>query len=175
MALDNDIQSSRSQFLIDTEGSCDMKIKVSCGGFELEYSGDEQFAKESLCSLVSEIKDIIQTDDEMPKQEQTYQNMPSENMKLPKFLAEMEKNSERNSREYRKFLVTAAWLHLNGKSKLQTADVASALLESKINKLSNPSDSLAKNIKYGHCERVENSGFIVTQRGFQDLELHMPE
>ena len=87
----------------------------------------------------------------------------------------MEKNSERNSLEYRKFLVTAAWLHLNGKDNLQTADVASALRDNKINKLSNPSDSLAKNIRYSHCERVENNRFIVTQKGFKDLGMHMPE
>ena len=40
-----------------------MKIKMSCGGFELEYSGDEQFAKESLCSLISEMKSIIQAEE----------------------------------------------------------------------------------------------------------------
>ena len=152
-----------------------MKIKMSCGGFELEYSGDEQFAKESLCSLVSEMKSIILTEEKTLELENTNQNKLNGFMRLPNFLKEMKKNSERNSKDYRKFLVTAAWLHIGGKNKLQTADVASALLANKIGKLSNPSDSLATNIKYGHCERVENGAFIVTQEGFQDLELQMPE
>lgn len=152
-----------------------MKIKVSCSGFDVEYSGDEQFAKESLCSLISEIKTIIQTTEDASDLNKNHQDKRNEVMKLPSFLAEMEKKSERNSREYRKFLVAAAWLHLNGKNKLQTSDVASALRDSKINKLSNPSDCLKKNIIYGHCERVENNEFIVTQKGFQDLGLQMPE
>lgn len=160
---------------MNREGNYNMKIKLSCGGFELEYSGDEQFAKESLCSLVSEMKSIILTEEKTLELENTTQNMPNGGMKLPNFLKEMKKNSERNSKDYRKFLVTAAWLHIGGKNKLQTADVASALLANKIGKLSNPSDSLATNIKYGHCERVENGAFIVTQEGFQDLELQMPE
>lgn len=152
-----------------------MELKVSCGGFEVEYTGDEQFAKESLCSLVTEIRDIIQTKEETTKLDKLHQNEPSGEMKLPEFLAEMETKEERNLREYRKFLITAVWLHLRGKNKLRTSDVASALLDSKINKIGNPSDCLAKNIKYGHCEKGAKHLFIVTQRGFQDLGLQLPE
>ena len=152
-----------------------MKIKISCGSFKVKYEGDERFAKESLCSLISELKETIQTEDEVSRLSETHEGKPDGDMKLPSFLAKMENRSERNSREYRKFLIAAAWLHLNNKNQLQTSDVASALRDSKINRLSNPSDCLTKNIRYGHCERVENNKFIVTQKGFQDLGLQMPE
>ena len=152
-----------------------MKIKISCGGFKVKYEGDEQFAKESLCSLISEIKKTIQTEEEASRWRETYESKPDGVMKLPSFLAKMENRSERNSLEYRKFLVAAAWLHLNKRNTLQTSDVASALRDSKINKLSNPSDCLTKNIKNGHCERLDGNKFIVTQKGFQDLNLQMPD
>lgn len=152
-----------------------MKIKISCGGFKVKYEGDEQFAKESLRSLISEIKEIIQTEEEASKIGKADENTPNGIMKLSSFLEEMASKSDRNSLEYRKFLVVAAWLHLNKRNTLQTSDVASALRDSKINKLSNPSDCLTKNIKNGHCERLENNRFIVTQKGFQDLSLQMPD
>ena len=152
-----------------------MKIKISCGSFKVKYEGDEQFAKESLCSLISELKETIQTEDEASRLSETYESKPDGAMRLPSFLAKMENRSERNSLEYRKFLVAAAWLHLNKRNTLQTSDVASALRDSKINKLSNPSDCLTKNIKNGHCERLEGNKFIVTQKGFQDLGLQTPE
>lgn len=152
-----------------------MKIKISCGGFNVKYEGDEQFAKESLCSLISELKETIQTEDEVSRLSETYESKPDGTMRLPSFLEEMASRSDRNSLEYRKFLVVAAWLHLNKRNTLQTSDVASALRDSKINKLSNPSDCLTKNIKNGHCERLENNRFIVTQKGFQDLKLQMPD
>ena len=151
-----------------------MELKVSCGSFEVEYSGDEKFAKESLCALVADLRDIIQIEEEKPNLDKIQQNESKTDKTLPEFLEEMENKSERNSWEYRKFLVAAAWLHLNGKNRLQTADVASALLKDNFNKLSNPSDCLAKNIRYDHCRRVENNEFIVTQKGFKDLGLQLP-
>lgn len=152
-----------------------MKIKVSCGGFEVEYDGDEQFAKESLCSLISEIRETIQTKEEVSDLNKTHQGKFNGIIGLPSFLEEMKKRSDRNSREYRKFLIAAVWLHLDKNNRLQTSDVASALRNNMINKLSNPSDCLNKNIDYGHCERVNNGEFIVTQKGFQDLGVPMPE
>ena len=150
-----------------------MEIKVSCGGFELEYRGDEQFAKESLCSLVAEIKNVILTGEESQNSDATQDGESNGKMKLPTFMENLEKQSERNSLEYRKFLVTSAWLQLNGKDRIKTSDVSAALRNSKINRLSNPSDCLATNIRYGHCERVEDNGFIVTRTGLQDLELDL--
>ena len=152
-----------------------MKIRVSCGGFEVEYRGGKKFAKESLCSLIAEIKEITKAEEEASDLDEIHHGKPSGVMKLPSFLAEMERKSARNSREYRKFLVTAAWLHLRKKNRLRTSDVASALLDNRIDKLSNPSDCLKTNIEYGHCERVEKNGFIVTRNGFKDLGLQMPE
>ena len=152
-----------------------MKIKVSYGGFEVEYSGNEKFAKESLCLLISEIKETIKTEDKALDSDKTHQGKPNEVVTLYSFLEEMEKKSEHNTREYRKFLVTAAWLHLGKKNKLRTSDVAYALRDNKINKLSNPSDCLNTNIEYGHCERVEKNRFVVTRNGFEDLGLQMPE
>ena len=152
-----------------------MEIKMSCGGFTVEYSGDEEFAKESLCSLVIDLRDIIQVEKKITNFDKIDQNTSKTCMTLPKFLNEMNEKAERNSLEYRKFLVTAVWLHLNGKDRLKTSDVASALQNNNINKLNNPSDCLAKNRNKGHCEKVNNSTFIVTQKGFEDLGLQLPE
>ena len=151
-----------------------MDIKISCGGFELEYSGDEEFAKESLCKLVAEIKNIILAGEESQNSNAIQESESNGEMKLPAFVEKLEKRSERNTRGYRKFLITAAWLHLNGKKRLQTSDVAAALLENNFNSLSNPSDCLTTNIDYGHCERIEGNKFIVTRNGFQDLGIQLP-
>lgn len=151
-----------------------MEIKVSCSDFQVEYSGDEQFAKESLCSLVAEIKGIIQSEEETKNPDESNERKPNGKLNLPTFMEKLEEQAERNSRGYRKFLMTAAWLHLNGKNPLKTSDVSSALRENQFNSLSNPSDCLTKNINYGHCERTENNMFIVTRNGFQDLGIQLP-
>ena len=63
-----------------------------------------------------------------------------------------------------KFLATAAWLHAKGSKRLTTADVSKALDDNNQGKLTNASDSLAKNVKKGYCEKSGRQ-FYVTDEG----------
>jgi hypothetical protein len=72
------------------------------------------------------------------------------------------------TKDNRKFLATAAWLHDKGHSRLTAADVTKALDENSQGKVTNPALVLSRHISKGHCER-SGSQFYVTDEGRKSL------
>jgi hypothetical protein len=76
------------------------------------------------------------------------------------------KNATTN--QVRKFLSTAGWLHLKGKTKMGTADITKALKDNHQSRLGNPADCLNQNVKKGFCEK-DDSDFFITTEGLKEL------
>jgi hypothetical protein len=79
------------------------------------------------------------------------------------------KSTGSTSKQVRKFLATAAWLHdTQQKLKLATGDVTTALSQHNQGRLSNPSDALNQNVGKGLCVK-EGNAFYVTPEGRTSL------
>ena len=69
----------------------------------------------------------------------------------------------------KKFLATAIFLKLKGKTSLRTGDVSKTLRDSGQSKLNNPSDCLRTNVKQGFLEKISNTEFMVTSEGLKEF------
>lgn len=85
-------------------------------------------------------------------------------------LAEFLKMNNANEMLMKKFLVTAVWLHHNGKTRMRPNDINVALMGIGETKFHRPTDSLKTNIKKGYCAR-EGDKFFVTELGFQQVKM----
>ncbi|MCX7835849.1 MAG: hypothetical protein N2450_07250 [bacterium] len=85
-------------------------------------------------------------------------------------LAEFLKMNNANETLMKKFLVTAVWLHHNGKIRMRPNDINLALLEIGEGKFHRPTDSLKTNIKKGFCAR-EGDKFFITELGFKQVKV----
>jgi hypothetical protein len=78
------------------------------------------------------------------------------------------REQEAGDNQVRRFLATADWLRRRGSEKLSTAAVAKALSDNQQSRLSNPSESLNKNVAKGFCEKTDD-GFFITPDGLKSL------
>ena len=85
---------------------------------------------------------------------------------LPQLLARA--NDTKN--QINRFLATAIWLHSKGLTQVKTSDITKALKDAHQNRLSNPSQCLAKNAKKGFCVK-DGRSFYVTDEGREHLGL----
>jgi hypothetical protein len=76
-------------------------------------------------------------------------------------------NSKTN--QTRRFLATALWLQNGGKTPLSTTEVSQALSDNHQNRLTNPSQCLADNVKQGFCEKQGKKEFYVTDEGGTEI------
>lgn len=141
-----------------------VKIKVSSGGFCLEYEGSEKFAETRLAPLAESIADLARA----ANANQGADTVSPSTSPLAETLAEYLK-APGSEPQHRIFLKTAAWLQLEGQNKLSTGNIIEALRVNKQNRLANASDSLATNVSQGFCEKTGSRTFRVTHAGFREL------
>jgi hypothetical protein len=157
------------------------KIQIKIGIVEFSGEGNQDWVSTQLDKILHKIPELLQIDlprnsgknnlgKNVGKEDQSDQES---SVDLPKNLPIFLKEKDATSNNVRKFLATAAFLQLNGKSRVKTGDVALALKESNQNRLVNPSDSLNKNVEKGHCEKDGASGFFVTIHGFEELNIKL--
>ena len=164
-----------------------MKLKLMIGGFEVSYSGSEEFAEQKLLSLTHELIELAASQN-LPGLTQEPAELAVSSSSTPvnaadaadtgnsvgqlsDFLRRLEGNGLEQT-QIDKHLATSAWLHLTGMARMKSGNVAEALQKNNETALANPSDCLAKNIKRKFCEREGRNGlYFVTPQGFRHLGL----
>jgi len=87
-----------------------------------------------------------------------------EKQPLPSFLAKYNAAPER-----RKFLATAIWLHVRGKTLIEVSDVNNALKDAEVAPLNNPAATQIYLKADGFFSKAGN-GFFVTSKGYEELK-----
>ncbi|HEY5824129.1 MAG TPA: hypothetical protein VIT44_07185 [Cyclobacteriaceae bacterium] len=145
----------------------DSKIQIKIGIVEFSGEGNAEWLGAQLDKILEKIPELLKI--ELADQSNGKPSLPptpagDKPTNLSNFLRE--KNSTTN--QTKKFLATAAFLQLNGKSTLSTNDVTKALDDAKQIKLNNPSLCLTGNITKGYCDK-SGKDFYVTPEGFTSI------
>jgi hypothetical protein len=153
----------------------DVKIQFKAGAVEFSCegsAGDKQWLAEQLDKILVNAPSLISAVPE-PQENENGGNGQGHRDGAPmqadpdiakKPLAAFLREKNATTNQVRKFLAAAAWLEAKGKKRLSTGDVTKALREANQARIGNPSDSLAKNINKGFCER-DGDEFFVTEEG----------
>lgn len=147
----------------------DSKIQIKIGVVEFSGEGDQNWLASQLDKILSKASELSKMsfrDSSLPEDEV---GGSSKAIKPSKNLALFLKEKGATTIQTKKFLATAAYLQLGGKSRQTTSDVSKALKDSNQTKLNNPSDCLNQNVKKGFCEKDGNSSFFVTEEGLNEL------
>ena len=139
-------------------------IRIDCGGVSITFKGSEEFIRQSLPEVISEIGTIIA---DWPLAQISVEQKSLEDritISLPELL-KRQKTTTNNSR----FLTTAAWLQENYEQSLTTGKVTEALGAARQRKIGNASDCLNQNIRKGFCERRADKTFFVTPAGMEEV------
>ncbi|HTW87828.1 MAG TPA: hypothetical protein VMD75_07465 [Candidatus Binataceae bacterium] len=142
------------------------KIRLRVGEVEVEYEGPEAFLSKRMPSLLA---DLSKLSSQIPSAESKGKPQKKGESGDPGPLATYLNGKNAVKNQQRRFLATAQWLHDRGTERLKTVDVTKALQDSHQSRLGNPSDSLAKNVSKGHCEKLSKTEFHVTEEGRTSL------
>ena len=166
-----------------------MKLKLMIGGFEVSYSGSEEFAEQKLLSLTHELIELAASQNlsGLPQeptelavsgdgaQMRATNGAESGNSvgQLSDFLRRFNGSGSEQT-QIDKHLATSAWLHLTGMARIKSGNVAEVLQKNNETALANPSDCLGKNIRRKFCQREGRNGlYFVTPEGFRHLGLNV--
>jgi hypothetical protein len=144
------------------------KIQIKVGHVEFSGEGEQDWLSQELDKMLEKVPELLKIEPVIPASE-----VPADKPKIKQSLGSLvtwlkEKNV--GSNQVKKFLATASFLQINGKDRMTTADVSSALSKSNQGKLNNPSDKLLQNIGKGYCIR-EGNLFYVTPEGLNELSI----
>jgi hypothetical protein len=152
------------------------KIQVKVGIVEFSGEGDQEWLALQLDKIISKVPELLRLELESPtiKDETTevgkLKNPPATVTSKPMNLSSWLKEKNATINLVKKFLATAAFLQVGGKSRLSTAEIVTALKNSNQSKLANPADNLNANVKKGFCEKDGNE-FFVTVEGLEELSI----
>jgi hypothetical protein len=147
------------------------KIEIKIGGLTFSGDGDAAWLEKQLDKLLqfaeraNVAQDAGDTDAETPRKV----TKATDRGTLSAFL----KSHTATGNQVRKFLATATWLTLGGKSRLTTSQVTEVLSSNHQGKLGNPSDCLNKNVSQGYCEK-DRKEFYVTAEGSAKIGVQGP-
>jgi hypothetical protein len=146
------------------------KIQIKVGIVEFSGEGDQNWLAAQLDKILEKIPELLQIELNSPGVPPANNNNipPANNGEKPTVLSTFLRERNSTTNQTKKFLATAAYLQLNGKSTLATSDITKALDDSKQGKLNNPSLALINNIKKGYCEK-SGKDFYVTPEGFTSI------
>lgn len=151
----------------------DSKIQIKVGHVEFSGEGNQEWLGNQLDKILAKVPDLLKIELAAPQQGGDGNNPLSNNPKgnssekLPT-LSTWLKDKSATTVQTRKFLATAAYIQLGGKTRQNTSDVTAALRNAVQGKLNNASDCLNQNVNKGHCEK-DKDGFFVTEEGLKDL------
>lgn len=156
------------------------KIEIKVGMVEFTGEGEQDWLGKQLDKVLDKVPDLLKIELNNPSKptqsESTVEaitppsvNSESSSNSAPNNIVTFLRDKNSTSNQVNKFLVTAVYLQLNGKTRISTSEVASTLKSANQSKLSNASDALNKNVRKGYCEK-EGTQFFVTQEGLDFVE-----
>lgn len=149
------------------------KIEIKVGIVEFTGEGEQDWLSKQLDKVLEKVPELLKIELATPVAEletittetsSTNTNSSPENGPVPTNIVTFLREKNATSNQVNKFLVTAVYLQLNGKTRITTSEVAQNLKSSNQSKLANASDALNKNVGKGYCEK-DGSQFFVTQEG----------
>lgn len=145
-------------------------FRIKHGDVVVTYDGSKEFLEQVIPKLVSQVGDKVQKMASEPIPEPVVPAKPKRKKEdsLLKLIELQPKDTQ-----VRRFLCAAALIQVNQKGKLTTSKVNELLIEEKLSKLTNASDSLNQNIRKGFCDRPKPKGseFFVTPKGLKEVGL----
>jgi hypothetical protein len=152
----------------------DSKIQIKVGIVEFSGEGNQEWLATQLDKILAKVPELLKIELANPTGNPAGGNKggPSSGGSKagkPSNLAAYLKDKSATANQVKKFLATAAFLQLNGKTRLNTSDVTDALKNANQTKLRNASHCLNQNVKKGHCEKDGGKEFFVTSNGFTEL------
>lgn len=147
----------------------DAKLEFSVGSLSFSAEGDDTWLAAQLDKLLEAVPGlvVIPAPGEVAGSD-TPGSSPGSSEPFSTTLASYIREKDGESNQVQRFLATADWLRRRGKKELTTSEVSKALSSNQQKRLSNPSDSLNKNIAKGYCEKKGN-GFFITPDGLKHL------
>ena len=146
------------------------KIEIKIGNLSFSAEGDQKWLAEQLTKVIDAaepaIGAITNASDNSVSTGGSISGPPGN---FSGSLASFIKLKGGETKQVRRFLVAAAWLHNRGEKTLTTTAVAKALQENQQKKLGNPADCLNQNVGRGLCEKT-SEGFFITPEGWTSLE-----
>ena len=153
----------------------DSKIEIKVGSITFSGEGDGDWLSKQLDKVLAKIPELAalapaETPGNGNNNGGSELDSPgAKSGKASGTLAAYLKSTSSTSNQVRKFLATVAWLHDNeGKNRVTTKDVSSALNSHNQGKLTNAANSLNQNVGKGHCVK-DGKTFYVTTEGRTSL------
>lgn len=144
----------------------DSKIQFKIGTIEFSSEGDPTWVGAQLDKVLKQIPELIKVSPPEPVHSQATPVLkhlnPAGTSGKPSNLALFLKQHVQGTNATKTFLTAAAFLQVNGKSRLSTGDVTKALTAANQSKLRNASENLNSNVGKGLCEKVDGQFFVTT-------------
>jgi hypothetical protein len=141
------------------------RVEIKIGNLSFAAEGDQDWLGEQLSKIMKAASSAIAQNEAVSPPPN---NKASGSTTTIGSLASFIKASDAESKQVKRFLATAAWLHRRGVTKLTTAAVSAALTEHHQKRLGNPADCLNQNVSKGYCEK-DKDGFFITPEGWKAL------
>ncbi len=127
------------------------KIQITIGSIVFSGEGTSSWLEKQLEKVLQAAPGLLKLSGEPPENDDPTNKLDTKKHSgtLASFL--LQKNATSN--QVKRFLATAEWLHLKGKTRIATRDVTKALSDNNQTRLGNPADCLNKNVSKGHCEK----------------------
>ena len=144
----------------------DGKIQFSLGALSFSGEGEPNW-------LAEQLDKILKAAPELGTTQETVNDGASaagaeQTSEFRESLASYIKAKGGESNQVQRFLATASWVKKRGTHKLTTSAVSRALSQNQQKRLTNPADSLNKNVSKGYCEK-QGDGFFITPDGLKAL------
>ncbi|MES2266744.1 MAG: hypothetical protein V4520_08285 [Bacteroidota bacterium] len=153
------------------------KVEIKIGVIEFSGEGEQDWVAIQLDKIIAKVPELLKLkiDGPVDDDEAVADGKLDVDDKRPASskisnLASWLREKGATTSQVKKFLATAAFLQIEGKHRVSTADVIAALKNSNQSKLGNASDNLNANVKKGLCEKDGNE-FFVTTEGMESLAI----
>ncbi len=150
----------------------DSKIEIKVGAVSFSGEGSGEWLSKQLDKVLAKLPELTHVAPaEEPDADGSAGAAPQgkRHKKLNVTLAAFLKDKKATSNQVKKFLATATWLHDHeGKNRVSTAEVTTALNTHNQGKLTNPAQCLARNVSKGHTVKDGNQ-FYVSDDGRTEL------
>ncbi|WP_156993644.1 hypothetical protein [Terriglobus sp. TAA 43] len=150
----------------------DSKIEIKVGAVSFSGEGPGEWLSKQLDKVLAklpELTQIVGSEDHSSDHSTDRTIAPKRHNNSNVTLAAFLKEKKATSNQVRKFLATSVWLHDHeGKGRVTTNDVTTALNSHNQGKLTNPTQCLNRNVGKGHAVK-DGSQFYVSDDGRTEL------
>lgn len=149
------------------------KIQIKIGIVEFLGEGNPDWVAAQLDKILAKVPELLKIELANPSNNKKNADSPTSgvsegNNEKPNNLSKFLRDKSVGDNQTKKFLVTGAFLQLNGKDRISTSEVSEALKSANQAKLTNASLCLANNNTKGFVQR-DGKLFYVTPEGFNEI------